>query len=207
MFLTRFRNRWISVLIKNCCLWSKVLSAHGQLWQTSPPKNTKTHLGAEVLLSFPVYLQFIEPLDPRCEVKLVDIAREWGLPVLENRRVPSKDQEKERSFCNSQKPGEPEAWRGPCGLQSLLSPTRRWKLVWRGLGGHSPTVREPGLHWHPDPLTRNKSGEQQQWDMLREPLSPLRTLHCALKAENGATKSITFCNWRPVQHCKPPCNH
>lgn len=139
MFLTRFWNRWISVLIRNCCSRSRVLSAHGQLWQTSPPKNTLTHLGAEVMLSFPVYLQFIEPLDPRCEVKLVDIARERRLPVLENRRVPSKDQEKEGGFCNSQKPSEPEAWRDPHGLQSLLSPTSTWNLVRWGLGSRTPT--------------------------------------------------------------------
>lgn len=52
MFLTRFWNRWISVLIKNCCSWSRVLSAHGQLWQTSLPKNTQAHLGQKCCSAF-----------------------------------------------------------------------------------------------------------------------------------------------------------
>lgn len=85
------------------------------------PKNTQRHLGAEILLSFAVYLQLIEPLDPGGEVELVDITGKRRLPVLQNRRVPSKEQEKERSFWDSEKPGEDGAWRG---LQSLLSPTR-----------------------------------------------------------------------------------
>lgn len=207
MFLTRFWNRWISVLIKNCCSWSRVLSAHGQLWQTSPPKNTQTCLGAEVLLSFPVYLQFIEPLDPRCEVKLVDIACKWRLPVLENRRVPSKDQEKERSFCNSEKPGKPEAWRGPTASRAPSAPPEHG--TWRGGGSVTPQpVTEPGLSWHPNPLTRSKSREQEGWDTVSEcHCLPLRTLHCASKIDNGTTKSITVWNWRPVLHCKPPQNH
>lgn len=204
MFLTRLWNRWISVLIKNCCLRSRMLSAHGQLWQTSPSKNTLTHLGAEVMLSFPVYLQLIEPLDPRCEVKFVDIAREWRLPVLENRGIPSKVQEKQRSFFNSQ--GSLKHGKHP-PLASGASSAPPAHGTWSSGGSATAPrpVREPGQSWCPNPLTRNKSREHEQCNTLRKwHCLSLGTLHCASKIENGTTKSITLWNWRPVLHCTPP---
>lgn len=167
MFLTRFWNRWISVLIKNCCSWSRVLSAHGQLWKILPSKNTQTHLGAEVLLSFPVYLQFIEPLDPWCEVKLVNIACKWRLPVLENIGVPSKDQEKEVS-ATLKNQGSPKCEKAPVVSRASSVPPEHW--TWhRGDSVAAPwPVREPGLCWYSNPLTRNKCREQEPWDTLSE---------------------------------------
>lgn len=158
---------------------------------------TQTHLGAQALLSFPVYLQLIEPLDPRCEVKLVHIARERRLPVLENRRVPSKEQEKERSFCDSQQPGQPRACRAPMASRASSAPP--------GLGAEGAQQPQPHCQGGravltPHPLTRTVLRH------LHECHGPPSEHHCASKPHNGTTKPAPFWNC-PVLCCKPPQNH
>lgn len=93
MSLSRFWNRWISVLSKPWCseVLSTVSSSQTQL-VVNPLENTisqkkkSKHSGTEAVISVTVYLQFIEPLDPWSKVKLIDITCKWRLPVLEKEK-------------------------------------------------------------------------------------------------------------------------
>lgn len=62
-------------------------SAHvkhrSQSLETPLLRKVVKHFQVEATFSFPVYLQFIEPLDPWCKVKLINITCKWRLPVLE----------------------------------------------------------------------------------------------------------------------------
>lgn len=122
MFLTRLWNRWISLLIKN---WrSEVPSAASSSQTQLTRKTIRQHSGAEVMFSFPVYLQFIQPLDPWGKVKFIDITCKWWLPVLQKTEELHQKTRKTKgtSHASVESQVSPKHGRGLHGSQTPLSP-------------------------------------------------------------------------------------